>query len=141
MEQRVSLITLGVEDPARAEEFYSALGWQRAVSEDGVVVFNLIGQALALYSRTLLARDIGLTDSPGGFTGLTLSYNVRERDEVDELLARVQAAGGRVLRPAADIFWGGHVGYFADPDGHVWEVAWNPFSPLGPDGAFQWEDV
>ncbi len=139
MEQRVSLITLGVADMERAAAFYEALGWTRVDSPDGVIGFDLIGQTLGLYPRAALAEDIGVEDTGApGFAGTTLAHNVREKEEVAPLLSRVEAAGGRILKPAQDVFWGGYHGYFADPDGHVWEVAWNPFSPLGPDGAFQW---
>lgn len=139
MEQRVSLITLAVADMARATAFYEALGWARAESPDGIVAFDLIGQSLGLYPRADLARDMGLReDQIGGFSGITLAYNVRDAADVAPLLARAEAAGGRIVKPAHDIFWGGHIGYFADPDGHVWEVAHNPFSPLSPEGAFRW---
>ena len=139
MDQRVSLITLGVANLDRAASFYEALGWKRVPSEDGIVTFDLIGQALGLYPRADLAAEIGIDEREiGGSPGFTLAYNVRERDEVAPLLDAVAAAGGRVLKPAQEVFWGGYHGYFADPDGHVWEVAHNPFSPLGPEGEFQW---
>ena len=139
MEQRVSLITLGVDDPERAASFYEALGWRRVESEDGVIAFDLIGQTLGLYPRSELAAEVGIeTSEIGGFSGLTLAYNVRERSEVAPLLDRVAAVGGRILKPAQEVAWGGFHGYFADPDGHVWEVAHNPFSPLGPRGEFCW---
>ncbi len=139
MEQRVSLITLGVEDLDRAAGFYEALGWTRVESPGGVIAFDLIGQTLGLYPKAALAEEMGLAaDEIGGFSGLTLAYNVRHKDEVAPLLAAAKEAGGRVLKPAQDVFWGGFHGYFADPDGHVWEVAYNPFSPLGPGGEFQW---
>lgn len=139
MEQRVSLITLGVEDMERAAEFYEALGWARVDSPDGVVAFDLIGQTLGLYPKQGLADDLGIDVSDiGGFSGVTLGYNVRDKAEVAPLLAKVEAAGAKILKPAQDVFWGGHHGYFADLDGHVWEVAHNPFSPLGKGGEFQW---
>ena len=139
MEQRVSLITLGVSDMDRAASFYEALGWRRVESADGVIAFDLIGQTLGLYRRVDLAAELGIDiDEIGGFSGLTLAYNVQERSEVAPLLDAVAAAGGRILKPAQEVSWGGFHGYFADPDGHVWEVAHNPFSPLGPGGEFQW---
>ncbi|MFL4471951.1 VOC family protein [Tateyamaria armeniaca] len=138
MEQRVSLITLGARDMPRLAEFYEALGWARVDSPDGVVAFDLIGQTLGLYPLQALADDIGLAVEDLGRGAMTLSHNVREKAEVTALMARAEAAGARVLKPASDVFWGGHHGYFADPEGHIWEVAWNPYSPLGPDGAFQW---
>ncbi|MFY0618047.1 VOC family protein [Shimia sp.] len=139
MEQRVSLITLAVKDVATSAAFYEALGWQREPGEEGVVAFNLLGQTLGLYPRAALAEDLGVEeDEIGGFSGVTFGYNVRTKEEVAPVLAAVEAAGGRVLRQAGDIFWGGYIGYFADLDGHVWEVAHNPFSPLSDEGAFRW---
>ena len=139
MEQRVSLLTLGVADMERSAAFYEALGWTRVESPDGVIAFDLIGQTLGLYSKAALAEEMGVPeDQIGGFSGVAFGHNVREAAEVAPLLAAVEAAGGRIVKPAQDVFWGGHHGYFADPDGHIWEVAHNPFSPLGPKGEFQW---
>ena len=139
MEQRVSLITLGVADVARSAEFYRDMGWHRVDSPDGIVVFDLLGQSLGLYPRADLARDMGLDEDELGTGGATLACNVRDKAEVAQVLDRAGAAGARILKPAHDVFWGGHIGYFADPDGHVWEVAFNPFSPLREDGAFRWQ--
>jgi len=138
MEQRISLITLAVADPDRAAAFYEALGWTRVESEQGIKVFDLLGQSLALYPRADLARDMGLAEAELGTGGMTLGYNTRTREDVAEVMARAAAAGARILRPAHDVFWGGHIGYFADPDGHIWEVAFNPFSPLSDAGTFRW---
>ncbi len=138
MEQRVSLITLGARDMTVMAAFYKALRWVPADSPDGVIAFDLIGQTLGLYPLAYLARDIGIPVEAMGHGAMTLSHNVRKKDDVAPLLARAEAAGARVLKPAHDVFWGGHIGYFADPEGHVWEIAWNPFSPLAQDGAFQW---
>ncbi|WP_415921035.1 VOC family protein [Tateyamaria sp. SN6-1] len=138
MEQRVSLITLGTRDMAAQAAFYEALGWRRVDSPDGVIAFDLLGQTLGLYPLAALAEEIGVAVDDLGRGALTLSHNVAEKSEVAPLLQRAEAAGARVLKPASDVFWGGHHGYFADPEGHIWEIAWNPFSPLGPDGAFQW---
>ena len=138
MDQRISLVTLAVADPDRAAAFYQALGWTRVESEPGIRVFDLLGQSLALYPRADLARDMGLTEAELGTGGMTLGYNTRSKDEVSQVMARAAAAGARILRPAHDVFWGGHIGYFADPDGHIWEVAFNPFSPLSDEGAFRW---
>ena len=140
MEQRVSLITLGVRDLARARAFYEAMGWKCSSKEEGVVAFDLHGSVLGLYPIEKLAEDIGV-EPVSGFSGATLSYNVREKAEVAPVLVAAKAAGGTVLKEAHDIFWGGHIGYFSDPDGHVWEVAHNPFSTLGPNGEFQWNGV
>jgi catechol 2,3-dioxygenase-like lactoylglutathione lyase family enzyme len=135
MEQRLSLVTLGVADLARARAFYERLGWRASArGNSGIVFFQLNGFVLALYGRAALAEDAALPDAGPGFGGITLAYNVRERDEVDIVLAAAEAAGGRVLKPARDAFWGGYSGYFADPDGHPWEVAWNPDFSISPDG-------
>ncbi|MDF1709235.1 MAG: VOC family protein [Paracoccaceae bacterium] len=138
MEQRISLVTLAVADPDRAARFYEALGWTRVDSEPGIRVFDLLGQSLALYPRADLARDMGMSETELGTGAMTLACNTRTRVEVAQVMAEAEAAGARILRPAHDVFWGGHIGYFADPDGHVWEVAFNPFSPLSAAGAFRW---
>lgn len=139
MDQRISLITLAVADLDRSAAFYEALGWSRADSPDGIVAFDLLGQTLGLYPKADLARDMGLEpDDIGGFSGITLAHNVPAREDVAPLVARAEAAGARVMKPPHDVFWGGHIAYVADPDGHVWEIAHNPHAPLGRDGAFRW---
>lgn len=140
MQQRVSLITLAVADLEKSARFYEALGWKRVPSPDGVIAFDLIGQSLGLYPKEKLAEDMGIdVKDIGGFSGVTLAHNVRSAEDVAPMLAAAEAAGGRILRPAGDVFWGGHIGYFADLDGHVWEIAHNPFSLLATDGAFRWQ--
>ena len=135
MEQRLSIVTLGVRDVARSRRFYEELGWRASGAGDGsIVFFQAGGIALALYGREALAADAGLSDEGGGFGGIVLAHNVRSRDEADALLVQAEAAGGRILKPAEDAFWGGYSGCFADPDGHVWEVAWNPHFALTPEG-------
>lgn len=141
MEQRVSLITLGARDMDVQAAFYEALGWARVDSPDGVVAFDLIGQALGLYPLQALADELGLDVETLGQGASTLGHNVRDKADVAALLARAEAAGAKIIKPAQDVFWGGHHGYFADPEGHIWEVAHNPFSPLGPKGEFQWNGV
>jgi uncharacterized protein len=138
-EPRVSLITLGVEDIERARAFYeTGLGWKASTASQGdVVFFQLGGLALSLYPRRLLADDAGVTHDGAGFSGITLAHNVRAPDDVDALLALAEAAGGRITRPAQQAFWGGRTGYFADPDGHLGEVAWNPHFALAEDGALR----
>ena len=141
MEQRLSLVTLGVADLARSRRFYKeGLGWRASgASTEEVTFFQLGGIALALWGREALAEDARLPGPGpgGGFGGIALAHNVRTREEVDAILARARAAGGRVLRPGEDASWGGYTGYFADPDGHLWEVAWNPHFTLRDDGSLQ----
>jgi catechol 2,3-dioxygenase-like lactoylglutathione lyase family enzyme len=141
MEQRLSLVTLGVADLARSRRFYEeGLGWRASsASTDDVAFFQLGGIALALWGRAELAADAGLPPPGpgGGFGGVALAHNVHRREEVDAVLARARAAGGRDLRPGTGTAWGGYTGYFADPDGHLWEVAWNPFFALDADGTLR----
>jgi uncharacterized protein len=135
VEQRVSLITLGVADLARARSFYEALGWTtRADPGDDVVFFQAGGMVVALWSREELAADSGVVDG-GGWGGVTLAYNVRSPEEVDAVVAEAEAAGARIPRRGAPTFWGGYSGVFVDPDGHPWEVAHNPHWTVGDDGA------
>ncbi|MDA7964261.1 VOC family protein [Ruegeria sp.] len=138
MEQRASLITVGVDDPEAAASFYEALGWRRADSPDGVIAFDLIGQTLGLYPLAALADEIGVDVSTLGRGAMTLSHNCRTKEEVADVLNKARDAGAEVLKPASDVFWGGHHGYFRAPDGTIWEVAFNPFSNLREDGAFRW---
>lgn len=138
MDQRVSLITLGVADLARSAAFYEALGWRREEAPEGMVVFDLLGQSLGLYPLADLARDMGVEEARLGTGAATLAHNVAAREAVAPLVERARAAGARILREPHDVFWGGHIAYLADPDGHVWEIAWNPHAPLGPGGAFRW---
>lgn len=138
MEQRLSVVTLGVADLERSRRFYEdGLGWKRGNRHAEVVFFQVNGSVLALFSRQALAADARLAPTGSGFGGVALGYCSRSRDEVDTVLAQAAAAGGHVLKPGQDAFWGGYSGYFADPDGHVWEVAWNPEWPLTPDGDVQ----
>ncbi len=134
MEQRLSLVTLGVADLEESLRFYTALGWKRGNDNPSVVFFQVNGMILALWSRTALAEDAGLTPNERGFGGITLAYNARSREDVDAVLAEASRAGARILKPAKDTFWGGYSGYFADPDGHPWEVAWNPGWKLNKKG-------
>jgi len=135
MEQRISLVTLGVADLGRARAFYEALGWSSASSaEDGVVFFQAVGVVVALWDRSSLAEDSGVTDG-GGWGGVTIAYNVGSPGDVDAVLAEAEAAGASIARSGAATFWGGYSGVFIDPDGHPWEVAHNPFWTLGPDGS------
>ena len=135
MEQRVSLITLGVSDLERARAFYETLGWTTgAAPDDDVVFFQAGGMIVALWSRAQLAEDTVVEDG-GGWGGITLAYNVRSPAEVDAVLAEAAAAGATIGRPGAETFWGGYSGVFIDPDGHAWEVAHNPHWTLRDDGS------
>ena len=141
MEQRVSLITLGVADLARSRAFYESLGW-RGQEVQETVFFQAGGLAVVLWGRGALARDCGLEDAgrPDGFGGLALAQNVRSAAEVDALMAAAEQAGATVTRPAATTFYGGYAGVFLDPDGHAWEIAHNPGFTLGADGALTLPD-
>ena len=141
MEQRLSLITLGVSDLARSTAFYERLGWQRSVRKaEGVTFFQLGGIALALWPRTDLAKDAAVAAEGSGFRSFSLAQNVRTREEVERVLEEAKAAGATILKPAQVAFWGGYYGYFADPDGFPWEVAWNPSFQLLPDGSMRLPD-
>ncbi|MBX7450323.1 VOC family protein [Mycolicibacterium sp. 3033] len=134
MEQRISLITLGVDDLTRARRFYEdGLGWQPRDAPEGVVFYQLPGIALALFGRADLAED---SHHPvdGRFSGITIAINQRTEADVDAALEQAVAAGATLLKPAERVFWGGYSGYFADPDGHVWEVALNPAWTINEDG-------
>jgi catechol 2,3-dioxygenase-like lactoylglutathione lyase family enzyme len=134
VEQRLSLVTLGVADLARARAFYEALGWTTgAAPGDDVAFFQAGGLVVALWGRDRLAEDSVVVDA-GGWGGITLAHNVRSPDEVDAVLAEAERAGATVARPGAPTFWGGYSGVFHDPDGHAWEVAHNPFWTLADDG-------
>jgi catechol 2,3-dioxygenase-like lactoylglutathione lyase family enzyme len=138
MEQRISLVTLGVADLDQSRKFYERLGWRRSMANsEGIVFFQAGGMALPLYPRTELAKDANIAPDGQGFGGITLAYNARSRDEVDMVLAAAQSAGARLLKPAEEAFWGGYSGYFSDPDGFPWEVAWNPSFPIAEDGSIQ----
>jgi catechol 2,3-dioxygenase-like lactoylglutathione lyase family enzyme len=141
MDRRISLITLGVRDLARARRFYEALGWQPSRSGgDGVAFYQAGGMVLALFGWDALAADVGLPDDGSGFRGISLAQNQPDKDSVDRVLAEAIAAGATLVKAAHDVFWGGYSGYFADPDGHLWEIAWNPFWPLAGDGSIRLPD-
>jgi len=135
MEQRVSLITLGVRDLARSRAFYEALGWRTAAgAEDDVAFFQAGGMIVALWDRDRLAEDSTVEDA-GGWGGVTLAYNCRSPQEVDAVIAEADAAGGTIGRSGDETFWGGYSGVFLDPDGHPWEVAHNPGWTINNDGS------
>ena len=135
MEQRLSLVTLGVADIGRARAFYEALGWSTgAAPDEDVVFFQSGGMIVALWGRDQLAEDSGVSDS-GGWGGVTLAHNVRSPAVVDAVIAEAEAAGATIARPGAETFWGGYSGVFIDPDGHPWEVAHNPHWTIAEDGS------
>ena len=135
MEQRLSLVTLGVRDLPRSRRFYEALGWRtRAAPEDDVVFFQTGGMIVALWGRAALAEDSAVEDA-GGWGGITLAHNVSSPGEVDEVIEEARAAGATIGREPAQTFWGGYSGVFVDPDGHPWEIAHNPHWTIGADGS------
>jgi len=132
MRQKFNLITFGVEDFNKTLEFYEkGMGWKKSTaSMDELALFPLGGIVLALYPRKLLAEDAAVPDTPAGFSGITISYNAKSEKEVDDVLNEVQRYGAIIVKPAQKVFWGGYSGYFQDPDGHLIEVAFNPFWEL-----------
>jgi uncharacterized protein len=140
MEQRLSLITLGVADLGRARAFYEGLGWTtRAKPDDDVAFFQAGGMVVALWDRARLAEDSTVQDG-GGWGGVTLAYNARSDGEVDEVIEQARAAGATIGREPGKTFWGGHSGVFVDPDGHPWEVAHNPRWTIAEDGSVRLPD-
>ena len=128
MEARISIITLGVSDLARSIQFYrDGLGLPLRPGEENIAFFETRGTWLALYPREALAEDATVSPQGSGFPSFTLAHNVRTREEVDATLREAEAAGATIVKPAADTFWGGYSGYFADPDRYLWEIAWNPY--------------
>ena len=136
MEQRISLITLGVADLARSRAFYEALGWRRGARKaEGVAFFQLGGLVLSLWTRAELAKETGLPlDSPGPYP-FSLAHNVRTCREVDGVLKEAVSCGGKIVTPATEKSWGGYSGYFSDPDFYLWEVAFNPGFAILDDGS------
>ncbi len=135
MRQNISFITLGVADLARSRAFYAALGWRESSgSQAEVAFFDAGGVVFALFGRAALAEDAGMSAAGSGFPGFALAHNVASEEAVDRLLAEAAALGATIVQPAGKVFWGGYRGYFADPDGFLWEVCWNPFFPLDEQG-------
>ena len=133
MKPKISLITLGVHDLQRAIRFYrEGLGLpEHETDSDEVAFFKMEGAWLSLFPREALSRDIGIADdAPSGFSGITLAHNVASQAAVDQVLAQAVAAGAELIKPGKEVFWGGYSGYFRDPEGHYWEVAYNPFMDL-----------
>tara|TARA_R110000787_G_scaffold15656_4_gene48525 strand:- start:679 stop:1104 length:426 start_codon:yes stop_codon:yes gene_type:complete len=141
MEQRLSLVTLGVRDLARSVRFFEALGWRRSMrAAEGVAFFQCGGLAFGLYPFDALAADAGVPAAQGGSAAIALAHNARTRDAVDAVMAEAAAAGAEIVKPAEEAFWGGYSGYFRDPDGHLWEIAWNPGFALDETGALTLPD-
>ena len=144
MDQRLSLVTLGVQDLDRAREFYTALGWEAGPSPDHIVFFQAGGMGVALWERAALGVDSGIDlgededdETPGsgdGWGGINLGLNLTSAADVDEQMAQAHAAGATILRQPGNRYWGGYSGVFADPDGHVWEIAHNPYWSVTEDG-------
>jgi catechol 2,3-dioxygenase-like lactoylglutathione lyase family enzyme len=136
MEQRISLVTLGVKDLMTSKRFYvDGLGWKPAFQNEEIIFFQAGGLIFALFVRDRLAEDFQIDPATFLRTGMTLAYNVRDKREIDPLMKQAATAGATILRSAREASWGGYSGYFADPDGFAWEVAWNPAWRLAPDGA------
>ncbi|WP_294614923.1 VOC family protein [uncultured Roseovarius sp.] len=139
--QRVTLITLGVGDIERSKAFYGALGWSPAQEQERVAFYQMNGLVLGLFGKADLAKDQGRSEAELGTGASTLAQNFATESEVDAAYQTAIAAGASPLKAPKKVFWGGYSGYFADPDGHVWEVAMNPFWPLSPDGSLTLPDA
>jgi uncharacterized protein len=140
MDIRLSFLTLGVRDLVRARKFYEdGLAWRPIKALDDVIFYQGAGFVFALFPRDLLAADAGLADDGKGFSGISLAINHPTPAEVDATLAEAKAAGAAILKPAQNAFWGGYHGYFADPDGYAWEVAYNPAIVIGEEGHTTWK--
>ncbi len=135
MEQRLTMVSLGVDDLEKSTAFYNRLGWQHSqeISNENITFFQLGGIMIGLYDRAALAKEANL-EIGSGFGGMAIAHNTRSEAEADEVLALAGKAGAKILKPAEKVFWGGYSGYFQDLDGHVWEVAFNPFLPIADDG-------
>jgi uncharacterized glyoxalase superfamily protein PhnB len=140
MRLAINVITLGVSDMPKARRFYEALGWQASKSSnESFTLFKAKGSMLALYGAKALAEDAHVEAKGSGFRAVTVACNVREKAQVAEVLEHARSAGAEITKPAQDVFWGGHSGYFKDLDGHLWEVAWNPHWKLDADGLVELE--
>ncbi|MFI5014846.1 MAG: VOC family protein [Hyphomicrobiales bacterium] len=141
MEQRLSLVTLGVSDLGASRRFYERLGWTASAASQGdIVFFQMNGFALALYPRDALAADAQVENTASGFPGVTMAHNLGSEAEVDRVFAAMVEAGARPLKPPRKAFWGGYSSYVADPDGHLWEIAHDPFLPLDRAGDLRLPD-
>jgi len=140
MEQRMSIITLGVSNLKQSRSFYERLGWKVATEQqaENIVAFNLQSFVLALYPRVGLAEDVGIDVNASTSPTFTLAYNVNSEDEVDKVINEARSIGAKIIKEPQKVFWGGYSSYFSDPDGYLWEVAFNPYSKLENDGSFKW---
>lgn len=140
MDQRLSIITLGVSDPKKSKSFYDGLGWKCSSTQQAeeIVAYDLQNMTLALFPREKFAQDVNVAIEKPKYSSFSLAYNVRSEAEVDRMMKEAVGAGAELVKAPEKAFWGGYSGYFADPDGNLWEVAFNPFSKLGPNGEFQW---
>lgn len=134
--RRLNFVTLGVHDLQATKNFYCSLfDWHpTGDSNDHIIFFNMGGYILGLFPREELAKDANVSPVGNGFSGITLSHNVREKADVAQFLKKAESLGAKIVKSAQDVFWGGHSGYFSDPNGHLWEVAFNPFMPTRADG-------
>jgi uncharacterized protein len=138
LDPRITMVTLGVSNILRSTIFYESLGWRKSsMSNLDVTFLRLNGTVLSLFGRSSLAEDAGIEDSAPAFSGVTLAHNLNSEFEVEMAFNHALACGARSIKRPQKVFWGGYSGYFADPDGHLWELAFNPFAPLGPDGHMQ----
>ncbi len=138
LEPRITMITLGVTDLVRSTAFYEALGFTRSsASNDDVSFFRMKETVLGLFGRASLAADAGIADSKPGFSGVTIAHNLASEDQVDKAWDHAVSCGGAPVKHPEKVFWGGYSGYFADPDGHLWELAFNPLMPNDADGFMQ----
>ena len=136
MDTRISVVALGVRDLERSKSFYTRMGWALSIrSSKAIAFFQGVGMVLSLYPWDLLADDATVSSEGNGFRGVTLAQNTRSKDEVDQVLKEAQLAGARIVKPAQEVFWGGYSGYFADPDGHLWEIVYNPNWSIEEDGS------
>jgi predicted lactoylglutathione lyase len=141
MEQRISAVTLGVRDLAASKKFYrEGLGWEPVFENSEIAFFQIVGLVFALYRRDEFAADFKIDPQSIGNAAMALSHNVRSKNEVDPLMERAASAGAKILKPAKDASWGGYSGYFTDPDGFAWEIAWNPFWLLEEDGTVKFRN-
>ncbi len=134
--QRVTMITLGVDDLERSEKFYGDLGWKPTKRDDAIIFYQINGLVLGLFGRKALADDQGRPGATLGTGAMTLAQNFLSEEDVDAAYAKALRAGATPMKAPAKVFWGGYSGYFSDPDGHVWEVAMNPYLPPNEDGSY-----